>query len=90
MSNELVRCQMTIELDLGSEDVVKTVYTALEPETHTAPSERAVTSFEQRGSILVIKIEAGDLTAMRAATNSFLSWISACVNVINLVLGQNP
>ncbi len=90
MSNEIVKCLTTIELDLGSEDIVRIVYAALEPESHTAPSERAVTSFSQRGSTLVITIEAGDLTAMRAATNSFLSWISACVNTINMILGQNP
>ena len=45
---------------------------------------------DQDGDLLIITIDAGDLTALRAAMNSFLAWISGSVRAVESVTGQNP
>lgn len=78
-----------IEIDLGSEERAKILQRALEPETN-AITDRSTTRVSVSGSKMTLKISANDLTAMRAAINSFLSWISACERTLDSVIGQNP
>lgn len=78
-----------IDIDMGSEERARIIRQALEPET-SAITDRSTTQIELSGSQLILKISADDLTAMRAAINSFLSWISACERILDSVIGQNP
>lgn len=84
-----VKANVELHLDLDSEEEAKTIYAALRPETESVPSERARTSVEIKGSVLIIRVQAEDLTALRAATNSFLSWVSSCKRTLESVTGHN-
>ncbi len=72
-----------LEIELDSEQEAKVIYDALLPETQSVPSDRAETSVTVQGSSVRIEIRAGDLTALRAAMNSFLAWVSACKRTLD-------
>ncbi len=74
-----------LEIPLESERIANILYSALLPETESIPSDRATTEVHVRGSSIVVEINARDLTAMRAALNSYIAWISACLRTINSV-----
>ena len=74
-----------LEIPLDSERKANILYSALLPETESIPSDRASTRVSVRGSSLIIEIDANDLTAMRAALNSFIAWISACMRTIDSI-----
>lgn len=79
-----------LEIPLESEGLAELIRSAIEPETDSAPSDRARTEVSVRGSILVIRVSADDLTSLRAAMNSYIAWVSASLDTIDGVLGQNP
>jgi len=74
-----------LEFPLDSERIANILYSALLPETESIPSDRASTRVSVRGSSLIVEIDANDLTAMRAALNSFIAWISACMRTIDSI-----
>ena len=74
-----------IALDFSTENEASVIFHAINPETKEVASERARTTITQDGNVLHIKIEAEDLTAMRASMNSFLAWISACQQTLTNV-----
>jgi tRNA threonylcarbamoyladenosine modification (KEOPS) complex Pcc1 subunit len=82
-----VKGNSLLEIPLESEELANILYSALLPETESIPSERATTSISVRGSSLVVEITANDLTAMRAALNSYMAWISACMRTIDSING---
>ncbi|MHA2004654.1 MAG: KEOPS complex subunit Pcc1 [Candidatus Thorarchaeota archaeon] len=79
-----------IEIPLESEELADMIRSALNPETDSAPSDRARTEVAVSGSTLIIQISSGDLTSLRAAMNSYIAWVSASLDTIDAVLGQNP
>ncbi|MFW9913275.1 MAG: KEOPS complex subunit Pcc1 [Candidatus Thorarchaeota archaeon] len=79
-----------IEIPMESEEIAVTIRSAIEPETNSAPSDRARAEVIVRGSVLVIQISSSDLTSLRAAMNSYIAWVSASLETIHAVLGQNP
>lgn len=85
MSQSDVKGNSIIEIPLESERIAKILYSALLPETESIPSERATTTVSVKGSSLIIDIVANDLTAMRAALNSYIAWISACMKTIESI-----
>jgi tRNA threonylcarbamoyladenosine modification (KEOPS) complex Pcc1 subunit len=90
MSITKVKSKTTLEIPLESEQQARILYSALIPETESAPSDRAKSQVRVDGSSLIIEIEAGDLTAARAALNSFIAWISACVRTIENIDTRGP
>ncbi len=89
MSNlEIIKGQATLEIDLGTHEVAEIIFEALIPETESIPSERATTRLTLDGSKLVIQIQAGDITAMRASMNSYLAWVSSSKRAIDSVIRQ--
>jgi len=80
-----VKGNSTLEIPLESEELAKILYSALLPETESIPSERATTNVSVKGSSLIVEIVANDLTAMRAALNSYVAWISACMRTIDSI-----
>ncbi len=83
--SELQSASVCVRVPMDDQRVVSTVYRALLPETWSAPSDRAVASLRCEADELVIDISASDLAALRAAMNSYLSWVSACLGVLDLV-----
>lgn len=90
MNAEIVNGRAVIEIAMESESIAETICAALNPETESAPSERARAAVSVRESDLMIEISAGDLPALRAAMNSYIAWVSACIDTIEAVTGQNP
>ena len=72
-----------IEIPLESKETAEILLAALTPETQSGPSDRATTRVEVHDSVLIIEVEAGDITALRAAMNSYIAWVSACIKSIN-------
>jgi tRNA threonylcarbamoyladenosine modification (KEOPS) complex Pcc1 subunit len=89
LTNDIEKGTATLELDLGSVEMVQMMMSALEPETESVASDRASVQLTAKETVLVIKITAGDLTALRAAMNSYLAWISGATKTIESVTGQN-
>ncbi|TFG07631.1 hypothetical protein EU522_00545 [Candidatus Thorarchaeota archaeon] len=90
MESGVISLHATIEIPLDSPELAGVIHDALRPETDSAPSDRARVKVTARASILLLEITAEDLTALRAATNSYLAWISGCVRAAKSVTGQNP
>lgn len=67
----------TLRIELESPELAKTILEALQPETTSSPTDRATASLRVEDCVLVIEINASDLTALRAAMNSYLAWVSA-------------
>ncbi len=60
-------------LDLPSEADVRAAIAALEPELNT--SRRFTVHLSPDGNALVLRVDAADLSALRAALNSYLRWL---------------
>jgi tRNA threonylcarbamoyladenosine modification (KEOPS) complex Pcc1 subunit len=83
--SSIVSGKSTVEFHFETEEEAQVLYDALLPETESVPSERADTSLLISGTVLRVEVSARDLTALRAAMNSFLSWISACKRTLDSV-----
>ncbi len=71
-----------LEIEVPSENIADILYRALTPETESVPSDRASVIVSKSGSSIILEIQAGDLTALRASMNSFLSWISGSLRAV--------
>jgi tRNA threonylcarbamoyladenosine modification (KEOPS) complex Pcc1 subunit len=86
--NRIERAQAILSIDLDS-ILVDILYSAIKPETESVPSDRATTNLTKKDNQLTVTINANDLTALRAAMNSFLAWISGSLRAVESVTGQN-
>ena len=82
MSSDIISGKSVIEIPLESKKTAEILLAALKPETQSGPSDRAITKLTIKDEVLVIEVEAGDLTALRAAMNSYIAWVSACIKSI--------
>ena len=80
----------TLEVEIGDPDLVDILYKALRPETLSVPSDRARVTLMKKDGFLIITIKADDLTALRAAMNSYLAWISGSLGAVDSVTSENP
>ena len=71
----------TVRLKLVSKQKLQTILTALEPETNS-PTSRSRASLTREGDYLLLKVEAKDTVALRAALNAYLRWINSILNVL--------
>jgi len=74
-----------IQLSFRSEKHLKTVLNALKPETMRPPSSRSRTTVEEKDGNLVICFEAKDTSALRAAINAYLRWVSLAQSMLESV-----
>jgi tRNA threonylcarbamoyladenosine modification (KEOPS) complex Pcc1 subunit len=87
MNPKLLNGHAIVEIELESAELAKTLFLALNPETKSVPSERANTQLDIKDNLLIIDVEAEDLTALRAALNSFLAWLSGCKKTLKELNG---
>jgi tRNA threonylcarbamoyladenosine modification (KEOPS) complex Pcc1 subunit len=80
-----MKAKATIRLRLSSEKQLTTLLDALAPEANRPVTTRAKAVLEREGSFLVLKVEAKDTVALRAALNAYLRWIGSAVNVLEVV-----
>ena len=74
-----------IRIDFRTERQLETAFSALFPETATSVLTRSKLYLEKDGTHLVLKVEASDTIALRAALNAYLRWINSLKNVLLLL-----
>jgi tRNA threonylcarbamoyladenosine modification (KEOPS) complex Pcc1 subunit len=57
----------------------------LAPEAKKPVTTRARTVLKKEGNFLVLKVEAEDTVALRAALNAYLRWVGSMMNVLEVV-----
>lgn len=83
-------------IDIVVEDdrkILEALAKSLEPETKTSPSKRGRAKVRFRGGKMFLTIKANSTAALRAIFNSYISWVSAILNVIEEVEtlgGEDP
>ena len=75
----------TVRLRCSSEKQLTTLLDTLSPEVEKPVGTRANAVLEREGSFLVLKVEAKDTVALRAALNAYLRWIGSTVNILEVV-----
>jgi len=84
-----MKAKATIRLRIPSKKKLQTILKSLEPETHTPISARSRAQLSGKGDFLILKIEAKDTVALRAALNAYLRWINAILNVFQTLVAQD-
>ena len=82
MSSAIVR------LKFPSERGLEIVFRALKPEVDKPATMRSRAKLEKENDFLVLKVEAGDTVALRAALNAYLRWINSALNVLEVLEKQ--
>jgi len=80
-----MKAKATVRLRLSSEKQLTTILDALAPEANRPVNVRAKAVLERDGSYAVLKVEAKDTVALRAALNAYLRWIGSTVKVLETV-----
>jgi KEOPS complex subunit Pcc1 len=77
-----VKAKATVRLKFPSEKHLEMIAKALAPETEKPATSRSRVRMEKDGEFLVLKAEASDTVALRAALNAYLRWINSAANVL--------
>jgi tRNA threonylcarbamoyladenosine modification (KEOPS) complex Pcc1 subunit len=80
-----MKAKATIRLQLSTEKQLTTLLDALAPEANRPVNVRAKAALERDSNFLVLKVEAKDTIALRAALNAYLRWIGSTVKVLEAV-----
>jgi len=80
-----MKAKATIRLRLSSERQLTSLLEALAPETNRPVNVRAKVVLEREGDFVVLKVEARDTIALRAALNAYLRWIGSTVKVLKVI-----
>ncbi len=80
-----MKAKATIRLRLSSERQLTTLIDALAPEANRPVNLRTKAVLERDGDFAVLKVEAKDTVALRAALNAYLRWIGSTVKVLETV-----
>ncbi|TMI08936.1 hypothetical protein E6H34_03895 [Candidatus Bathyarchaeota archaeon] len=77
--------EILLSIDFPSTRIARTIFSSVAPETQQTPGYRSSTKLETSGRALRMRIQAQDLVALRAASNSFLRFIAASFRAIEVV-----
>ncbi len=80
-----MKANALMRLKFPSEKHLEIVFKALEPEVRKPPTMRSRAILEKEGKFLVLKIEARDTVALRAAVNAYLRWINSMTKVLEVL-----
>lgn len=75
------RNSATVRVNLPSEEAVRIIHEALEPETKVSSTNRSRVKLDREGNVLTLFFEADDTTALRASVNSYLSWLKLLMDL---------
>ena len=73
-----------IEITL-SDEIINIVKESLLPETETPSSDRSSVELNIVDGGLMLVFNASDISALRAAMNSYLRWIQGIINMFNVI-----
>ncbi|MEM3522777.1 MAG: KEOPS complex subunit Pcc1 [Candidatus Bathyarchaeia archaeon] len=74
-----------IELNLNSKKYLKSLLSALKPETLSILTHRSKVRIFTLNNTLTLKINAKDIVAFRAAINSYLRFIISCYKTLDAI-----
>jgi len=74
-----------VRLKFLSEKGLEVVFEALKPEVDRAVTVRSRAGLEKDKNFLVLKVEAGDTVALRAALNAYLRWVNSMIDVLEVL-----
>ena len=80
-----MKAKASVRLRFYSEKQLTTLLDALAPEANRPVTTRAKAVLEREGNFLVLKVEAKDTVALRAALNAYLRWIGSAVKVLEVI-----
>jgi len=80
-----MKAKASVRLRFSSEKQLTTLLDALAPEANRPVTTRAKAVLEREGNFMVLKVEAKDTVALRAALNAYLRWIGSAVKVLEVV-----
>lgn len=80
-----MKVEASIRLRFFSEKRLTTLLDALKPEANRAVTTRASVVLEREENFLILKVEAKDAVALRAALNAYLRWIDSTVKVLEVI-----
>ncbi len=73
-----------IELILPDEEIAEVVYRSVLYEHRTVPYRRSKIEFELEGRKIVIRFLTRDTSALRGTLNSYLRWIRAAIDSLDV------
>ena len=79
---ESVSAEVGIEVP---EDLVNILLGAIQPEVERPSSSRSEVSVRAVGRRLIFRVKSSDVSALRAALNSYLRWADSVLDVLNRV-----
>jgi KEOPS complex subunit Pcc1 len=77
-----MKAKATVRLKFSSEKHLQIVFNSLKPEIRKPTSTRSKAYLQREKSFLVLKVEANDTVALRAALNAYLRWVNSTVDVL--------
>jgi len=81
----LMKANAVLRLKLPSKRYLEIIFEALVPEVKRPPTMRSREFLGKEDTFLILKIEASDTVALRAAANAYLRWINSMVNVLGVL-----
>ncbi len=79
-----MNARATVRLRLPSEKHLTALIEALAPETKRPVNVRARAVLEKEDDFVVLKVEAKDTAALRAALNAYLRWMGSTAKVVEV------
>lgn len=77
-----------IRIETPSLRCAEAMFQALEPESRRPPTPRSKVRVSHDGDVLVLNIEAGSTSALRAIINSYLRYILVIGEISNVLEGR--
>jgi KEOPS complex subunit Pcc1 len=80
-----MKARAVVRLKFPSEKHSGIIYEALMPEIKKPATVRSRADLKKDSDFLILKIEAGDTVALRAALNAYLRWIKSMLDVLEVL-----
>lgn len=84
-----MKAQATVRIKFASQKNLDAVLKALSPETAKATTLRSRVKIASADDVLTLEFEARDTSALRAAVNSYLHWISLSIDTLSKLESLN-
>ena len=86
MSSQIIINKISAKVMIRlSEEALTAITESLLPETETPSSERSSIELESLDGGLMMTFRASDISALRAAMNSYLRWVQGITNMFNVL-----
>lgn len=81
----MTKTKATVRLKFSSERQLEIVFNSLKPEIENPSTMRSKANLEKEGMFLILRIEAKDTVALRAALNAHLRWIDSMLSALEVL-----